>query len=118
MDQQSLLCLNCACAEQKKVRTPTEDGKSLYTDEVRHWFRSPTTRPGWWEGYDPDDPKKGLPADVIETKTDRERTDQIGWRVPAVPTEDGKSYWGYTSVPQPGCDWWESLPTSKPSPLS
>jgi len=110
VDQQSLLCLGCACTEQKKVCTPTEDGKSLYTDEVRHWFRSSTTRPGWWAGYDPADPKKSLPVDAIETKTDRERTDQIGWRVPAVPTEDGESYWGYTSVPQLGCDWWSNLP--------
>lgn len=39
------------------------------------------------------------------------RTDQIGWFVPAVPTEEGDTYWGYTSVPQPGCDWWRKLPT-------
>lgn len=75
MDQQSLLCLVCACREQGKVRTPTEDGTSLYTDEVRHWFRTAQTRTGWWQGYDP---KVGPPADAIETKSDRERTDQIG----------------------------------------
>lgn len=39
------------------------------------------------------------------------RIDQIGWYVPAVPLEDLKGYWGYTSVPQPGCDWWDNLPT-------
>lgn len=38
-------------------------------------------------------------------------TDQIGWLVPAVPTEDGESYWGYTSVPEAGCLWWRALPT-------
>jgi len=38
------------------------------------------------------------------------RTDQIGWLVPAVPTEDGETFWGYTSVPQDGCDWWYELP--------
>jgi len=37
--------------------------------------------------------------------------DQIGWRIPAVPTEDGLTFWGYTSVPQTGCDWWSNLPT-------
>ena len=37
-------------------------------------------------------------------------SDQIGWMVPAIPTEDGKTYWGYTSVPQDGCDWWHGLP--------
>lgn len=37
-------------------------------------------------------------------------TDQIGWMVPAIPTEDGESYWGYSSVPQEGVDWWKALP--------
>lgn len=33
------------------------------------------------------------------------------WYGPAVPTEDGKTYWGYTSIPVPGRSWWEKLPT-------
>lgn len=107
LDHQSLLCLNCACEEQKKTRTPTEDGASLYTDKIHHWYRTATSEPGWWSGYDP---AKGVPSDAVETKSERERTDQIGWRVPAVPTEDGDTFWGYTSVPQAGCDWWASLP--------
>jgi len=37
------------------------------------------------------------------------RTDSIGWYVPAVPSEDGIGYWGYTSVPEPGCRWWKNL---------
>lgn len=37
--------------------------------------------------------------------------DQIGWRVAAVPTEDGETYWGYTSVPDGGVSWWWGLPT-------
>ena len=43
------------------------------------------------------------------------RTDQIGWMVPAVPGGNG-TYWGYSSVPQDGCDWWAGLPTF-PAPL-
>lgn len=39
------------------------------------------------------------------------RTDQIGRRVPAVPTEDGTTFWGYTSVPEAGVTWWRTLPT-------
>ncbi len=39
------------------------------------------------------------------------RTDQIGWCVPAVPTEENNTFWGYTSVPPAGCDWWRKLPT-------
>ena len=38
-------------------------------------------------------------------------TDQIGWLIPAVPTAENDTYWGYTSVPQRGCDWWARLPT-------
>ena len=33
-----------------------------------------------------------------------------GSMIPAVPTEDGDTYWGYTSVPQAGVDWWRQLP--------
>lgn len=36
--------------------------------------------------------------------------DQIGWLVPAVPTEENDTFWGYTSVPQAGVDWWKRLP--------
>lgn len=43
------------------------------------------------------------------------RCDQIGWLVPAVPTEEGDAYWGYTSVPTAGCAWWARLP-SLPNP--
>ena len=106
LDHQSLRCLSCACKEQKKVRTPTEDGKSLYTDEIHHMYRTADMEDGWWKGYDP---KKGPPPNTVETKVSRDKTDQIGWRIPAVPTEDG-TYWGYTSVPSPGVQWWTELP--------
>jgi len=39
------------------------------------------------------------------------RCDQIGWRVPAIPDEEGVGYWGYSSVPQEGINWWRNLPT-------
>ena len=38
------------------------------------------------------------------------KTDQIGWLVPAIPCEEGNSYWGYTSVPIEGVIWWRNLP--------
>lgn len=38
-------------------------------------------------------------------------TDQIGWCVPAVPTKEGDTFWGYSSVPEDGCVWWRHLPT-------
>jgi hypothetical protein len=30
--------------------------------------------------------------------------------VGAVPTEDGSTFWGFSSVPTDGVGWWESLP--------
>lgn len=36
-------------------------------------------------------------------------TDQIGSRIPAIPSEENDTFWGYTSVPQDGCDWWDRL---------
>jgi hypothetical protein len=44
-------------------------------------------------------------------KSEYGTTDQIGWRVPAIPTPEGESFWGYTSVPTEGCEWWRKLPT-------
>ncbi len=40
-----------------------------------------------------------------------QRSDAIGWRVPAVPDEGCETYWGYTSVPEAGVNWWRRLPT-------
>lgn len=36
--------------------------------------------------------------------------DQIGIYIPAVPDEEGVSFWGYTSVPEAGVKWWQRLP--------
>jgi len=40
----------------------------------------------------------------------KHKSDAIGWLVPAVPTEDNETYWGYTSVPDAGVAWWRALP--------
>lgn len=52
---------------------------------------------------------------ILEGDRFKMRCDQIGWYVPAVPTEDGLGYWGYSSVPQDGCEWWYALPNHPPS---
>lgn len=36
-------------------------------------------------------------------------SDAIGWRVPAIPTNDG-TFWGYSSVPNEALTWWRKLP--------
>lgn len=41
---------------------------------------------------------------------DLDDNDQVGWGVPAVPYEDGASWWGYTSIPCAGAEWWHRLP--------
>ena len=38
-------------------------------------------------------------------------TDTIGCLVPAIPTWDGLTFWGYTSVPKEAVAWWRALPT-------
>ena len=37
-------------------------------------------------------------------------TDQLLFGVPATPTKEGDTFWGYTSVPQDGIEWWTRLP--------
>lgn len=50
---------------------------------------------------------------MLEAEDRFERTDQIGWLIPAVPTPDRHTFWGYTSVPEDGCVWWKDLPLRK-----
>jgi hypothetical protein len=38
------------------------------------------------------------------------RSDQIGWYVPAIQTEEG-DYWGATSTPMDAYEKWQKLPT-------
>jgi hypothetical protein len=46
-------------------------------------------------------------------KVDPEHPDQIGWMVAAVPTENGTTFWGFTSVPDAGVKWWRGLPVKE-----
>lgn len=55
--------------------------------------------------------KGSVDADGRRIDRDGDRSDQIGWLVPAVPTEDGKTFWGYSSVPDDGVAWWRRLPS-------
>lgn len=60
---------------------------------------------------------KDQDRDISDIDVDGRHTDelghkssQIGGLVPAIPTEDESTYWGYTSVPQLGVLWWHGLP--------
>lgn len=48
-----------------------------------------------------------------ENRKAKGKAHSIGWKVAAVPTEDGSTFWGYTSVPQAGVEWWDRLPVSR-----
>lgn len=50
----------------------------------------------------------------VSENYERSDSDQIGWRVPAVPTEEGDAYWGYAGVPDAGVQWWRRLPNRVP----
>lgn len=52
---------------------------------------------------------------TLPSPVDGQRTDQIGWCMPAVPTPDNSSCWGYTSTPDHAVAWWRNLPTRAPS---
>jgi hypothetical protein len=52
----------------------------------------------------------GITDDGKVLGTHEMMTDTFGFMVPAVPTYDG-TFWGYTSVPQDGVNWWRGLPS-------
>lgn len=58
-----------------------------------------------------DQKKDGLINNEGRRKGKYGMTDQVGSYVPAVPCEHMDTYWGYSSVPENGCQWWRNLPT-------
>lgn len=84
LNHQTLSCVDCACAAQNP---PIDSALIDETGSHDHVFT------------DNDDKTVNLGP-----------TDTIGWLVPAVPTAENDTFWGYTSVPQNGCDWWDRLP--------
>lgn len=47
---------------------------------------------------------------TFKTGYGEERSDQIGYFVPAVPSEDLQDYYCYGSVPEDRIKWWQDLP--------
>jgi len=88
-DHTELVCCDCAGKSQDK------DVSAIDADGRIKWFVK----------------------DADGRTHDMGRTDSIGLRVPAVPTEEGDTFWGYTSVPDAGVHWWKRLPTRMPVPM-
>ena len=103
LEHQSLSCCDCAGKSQgRDVSTIDAGGRIEHVHRRTRRQRRHTARHGY-RG------RRG--ARPVTGELGRGRTDTIGWRVPAVPTEDGSTFWGYTSVPDAGCAWWRRLPT-------
>lgn len=51
-------------------------------------------------------------------RADLESSDRIGEYVPAVPSEDNRTWWGYSSVPKRAVSWWKRLPSRRDSDWS
>lgn len=90
----SCTCASCACAEQ------SVHGRSRKVAHNAEGAVVVTTT------YDPD-LEPVLYAAFREGDRDM---NQIGRYVPAIPTEDGVGYWGFTAVPEAGIRWWRNLP--------
>lgn len=59
----------------------------------------PSNEPGWQSSFAKDE------------------GDQIGALVPACLTDDGKTFWCYTSAPQEACNTWNGLPPNPKPPV-
>lgn len=53
--------------------------------------------------------RRGLYCWTVEKGSIYDETDQIEDYVPAVPTEENDTFWGYTTVPKEGVEWWYNL---------
>lgn len=81
LEHQTLRCADCAAKKSKKdISSMQANGRYTVTEQLANGQEFSHT------------------------------TDTIDWLIPAVPTEQNDTFWGYSSVPQDGCEWWERLP--------
>lgn len=102
-DYTELVCCDCAGESQKK------DVSGIDSDGRRESFYHLSRRQRRSKARAHTRGRRG--ARRVAGSFSAGRTDQIGWRIPAVPTEEGDTFWGYASVPQAGYEWWCRLPT-------
>jgi hypothetical protein len=119
LDHQTLLCVKCAGAKNKRSKSRENPKLAYRYDQLfgnlnrisRHRRSRKNVRAinRLRNEMRLLDEKLGSRLYEYMTPTSWGDTDSLGWLVPAVPTEEGDTYWGYTSVPAMGCLWWRSL---------
>lgn len=86
-DDRPIACCNCGRSGVKLWRKyQTSDTSLLCLDH--------------FDAKDQSDVRAGL----------RGKAHSIGWWVAAVPAIGKEGFWGFTSVPENGVAWWDSLP--------
>ncbi len=99
----------CTWKEKKDCFVGTLTGKKL---PLPKWKVDEKGRVPSYRGPGPE----GMPAEMTDqliiSLKDVSKSYSSGemTMVPAVPDENG-DFWGYTSVPDDKCKWWEELPT-------
>jgi hypothetical protein len=117
LSHQQLVCLACINKNTKTKGGYTPDPKDrkfLLYGPLRTLWRTEETEPNTWH-YKSEAQPVPEGAEVIEEQ-DRTMTPDLkgsGSMAPAIPTEDGSTFWGYSSVPEDGCNWWYALPYSR-----
>ena len=123
MDTEPLVCAECA----EKRQTPQEYEETIWHKEEDGSHTGTFTGkklplPKWkvdekgkvpsYFGPGPDGETKCVTDQLIVDLSDVSTSYTSGstTMIPASPDEDGE-FWGYTSVPEEVCKWWEELPT-------
>lgn len=118
-----LVCAECAEKRQTimecKDGTWVKDGNYYIKEENRKLIKLPKWKiddkgliPSRF-GPGPDGLPESMTDQLIIDLSDLQGvnfTNEVSM-VPASPTEDGSGFYGYTSVPENICKWWENLPT-------
>ena len=122
MGTEPLICATCA----EERQSPKEYDECIWKMKGDHYVGTPTERklplPKWkvnaegkvpsYFGPGPDGLPMEMTDQLIVNLKDVSQAYSSGETamIPAVPDEDG-DYWGYTSVPEDRCKWWNELPT-------
>lgn len=86
---EELRCVDCACTDQSKPDLVYDASKVTAQGKI------PSPHPFMHGRY----------------------SDNIGWMVPLIVSEDEETVWGYTSCPEEDIVRWEALPNRKQSAL-